>query len=131
MNNQDLQKIAEKVIKKADIKQEDKEKFGSVIIILSVISILLTLIRVMQECNKSKIKLFSRDQKYEYFGSQIKEVTIRRSWFTKMTTKKVIRRELSREDYHNYGASLMNAILDTGENLKDDEIKTLVEAANV
>ena len=85
----------------------------------------------MQECNKSKIKLLNRNAKYEYFGSQIKEITIRRSWFTKMTTKKVIRRELSREDYYEYGVSLMNAILDTGENLKEDEIKTLVEAANV
>ena len=55
MNNQDLQKIAEKVINKVNIQSKDKEKFGSVIIILSVISILLTLIRVMQECNRSKI----------------------------------------------------------------------------
>jgi hypothetical protein len=131
MNNQDLQKIAEKVISKVDIQPEDKEKFGSVIIILSVISILLTLIRVMQECNKSKIKLFSQNQKYEYFGTQIKEVIVRRSWFTKMTIKKVIRRELNREDYYTYGVSLMNAILDTGENLKEDEVITLVETANV
>lgn len=131
MNNQDLQKIAQKVINKVNIQSEDKEKFGSVIIILSVISIILTLIRVMQECDKSKIKLFNSNEKYSYFGNKIKETIARRAWFTKMTIKKVIRRELNREDYYSYGVPLMNAILDTGENLKEDEVKTLVEAANV
>lgn len=131
MNNQDLQNIAQKVLDKAKFKEEDKENFGSVIVVLTVISIILTLIRVMQECDKTKIKLFNRKEKYEYFGSQIKEVTIRRSWFTKMTIKKIIRKEFNKDNYHKYGVSLMNAILDTGENLKDDEIKTLVEAANV
>ena len=131
MNNKPLQNIAEKVLSKVQLEDSEKERFGSVIIILTVISIMLTLVRVIQECNKNKIKLFDRKQKYEYFGSQIKEITIRRSWFTKMTIKKLIRKELNTEDYKKYGAALMNAILDTGENLKEDEIKTLVEAANV
>jgi hypothetical protein len=131
MNNEDLKKIAEKVINKIPNKDEDPEKFGSVIAILMVISIMLTVIRVIQECQKSKIKLFNRQQKYEYFGEQIRTLTMKRSWFTRMTVKKVIRRELSSEDYRTYGGYLMNAILDTGENLTEDEIKTLVEAANV
>lgn len=131
MNNEDLKKIAEKVISKVQVEQADQERFGSVIVILMVISAILTLVRVIQECNKSKIKLFNRKQKYEYFGQQIKEITIRKSWFTKMTIKKILRKELSKEDYKNYGGSLMTAILEVGENLKEDEVKTLVEAANV
>jgi len=131
MNNNELQNIAQKIVNKIKIDHEDQEKFGSIIIILSIISIILTLIRVIQECDKSKIKLFSQTQKYEYFSAKIKEITIRRSWFTKMTIKKSMRREFSKEYYQKYGIQLMNAILDIGENLKDDQIQILVEAANV
>lgn len=124
-----LKKIAEKVLDK--VPNKDPEKFGSVIAILMVISIILTVIRVIQECHKSKIKLFNRRQKYEFFGQEIKTLTLNKRWFTKMTVKKVIRKELSPELYKDYGLELMNAILNTGENLTEDEIKTLVEAANV
>jgi hypothetical protein len=129
MNNEKLKKIAEKVISK--VPNKDPEKFGSVIVILMVISIILTVIRVIQECEKSKIRTFNQQDKCKYFGEQIRTLTMKRSWFTRMTIKKTIRRELSREDYREYGGYLMNAILDTGENLTEDEIKTLVEAANV
>ena len=131
MNNEDLKKIAEKIINKMPNKDQDPEKFGSVIAILMVISIVLTVVRVIQECEKTKIKLFNRQQKYQYFSEQIRTLTMKRSWFTRMTIKKTIRRELSKEDYKKYGGYLMNAILDTGENLTENEIKTLVEAANV
>ena len=96
-----------------------------------VISIVLTLIRVIQECEKKKIKLFNRRQKYDYFADKTKTISINRSWFTKMTIKKIIRKELSPEDYREYGGALMTAILDTGANLTEDEIITLVEAAHV
>lgn len=129
MNNEDLKLIAEKVLSK--VNKKNPEKFGSVIAILMIISIILTLVRVIQECNKTKIKLFNRKQKYEYFGSQIKEITFKRSWFTRMTVKKILRKELSKDDYKEYGVDLMNAILDTGENLSEHELITLVEAANV
>lgn len=131
MNNEDLKNIAQKVINKIPNKDQDPEKFGSIIAILMVISIILTVVRVIQECEKTKIKLFNRQEKYRYFGEQIRTLTMKRSWFTRMTIKKAIRRELSREDYREYGGYLMNAILDTGENLTENEIKTLVEAANV
>lgn len=130
MNNTDLQKIAEKIINQVPNKK-DEEKFGSVLLILTIISVILTLIRVIQECKKSKIRTFGRAEKYVYFGEQTKEISIRRSWFTKMTIKKILRKELDREQYLNYGGALVEAILNTGENLTKDEIKTLVEAANV
>ena len=48
-----------------------------------------------------------------------------------MILKKAIRKELGNEVYKKYGIELMNAILDTGEELKDDEFITLAEAVNV
>lgn len=131
MNNEPLKQIANKVIAKVQVEEIDKERFGSVIIILAVISIILTLVRVIQECDKSKIRLFNKQDKCEYFSQQIKNISIRRSWFTKMMVKKALRKELDRYDYRQYGASLTNAILDVGENLSQKEVQILVEAANV
>lgn len=129
MNNEKLKKIAEKILSK--VPNEEPEKFGCVILILTIISITLTLIRVIQECQKSKIKLFNRRQKYEFFGAEIKSLSLKKSWFTKMTVKKILKKELSKEDYKQYGFYLCNSILDTGANLTEDEIITLVEASNV
>jgi hypothetical protein len=131
MNNEPLKQIADKILSKVTVEETDKERFGSVIIVLAVISIVLTLVRIIQECDKNKIKLFSKQDKYEYFSTHIHDITIRRSWFTKMTIKKILRKELDRYDYRQYGSSITNAILDVGENLDQTEIKTLVEAANV
>jgi hypothetical protein len=129
MNNEKLKNIAQKVLDK--VKYKNSEDYGSVIAVLMVISIILTVIRVLQECNKSKLSTFTGKDKSAYFANEIKQTVIRRTWFTKMMLKKTIRRELSREQYKIYGTDLMNAILDTGEELQDDELYTLVEAANV
>jgi hypothetical protein len=127
--NHKLKNIGEKVRIKSNIPEE--EMFGSVIAILMIISIVLTIIRVIQECNKTKTQDYCAQDKYALYGSEMKSFAIKRGWFTKMRVKKIIRREMSKEQYEKYGLSLLNAILDSGENLKDDEVITLVEAANV
>lgn len=129
-NSIKMQQIAQKVIDNIDHKNDD-DQFGFVITILMIISISLTLIRIIQECNKKNIKLFGAEEKCEYFGSEIKNLTSRKSWFSKMIIKKAIRKEVSKEVYKEYGVAIMNSILKVGENLSQDEIKTLVEAANV
>lgn len=128
--NDDLNNISKKILHQADIPED--QKFGSIIAILMIISIILTLVRVLQECNKNKLSLdCSAEDKYSLYGQEIKNYSIRRGWFTKMRIKKVMRKELSKEDYAKYSGRLLNAILNTGENLKDEEVITLVEAANV
>lgn len=130
MNNEELKVLANKILSRTSIPKD--AKFGSVIAILMVISIILTLVRVLQECNKNKLSSDSSiNDKYSLYGSEIKEYCNRRGWFTKMRIKKAIRRELSKEDYQKYSFELLNAILECGENLKENEIITLVEAANV
>jgi len=129
MNNEKLKNIAQKVLSKVDTK--NNENFGSIITILMVISIILTVIRVLQECNKSKLSTFTGNSRTEYFADQIRSTVIKKSWFTKMTLKKIIRKELGLQAYREYGWELMNAILNTGEELTDDEIFTLAETANV
>ena len=47
-----------------------------------------------------------------------------------MRLKKVLRQKLSPETYAKYSTKLIEAILDVGEKLTDDEVVTLVEASN-
>jgi hypothetical protein len=97
-----------------------------------MISIILTLVRVLQECNKNKLSNECTAQdKYSLYGSEIKEYSLRRGWFTKMRIKKLLRQQLTKEDYNQYSFQLLNAILDNGSNVTNDEIITLVENANV
>jgi hypothetical protein len=122
--------ISEKIRKESGIPED--EKFGSIMAILMIISITLTLIRILQECNKNKkTDQLSATDKYNLYGSEIKSYSIKRGWFTKLRIKKVIRKQMSSDQYKKYGSALLDSVLNTGENLKDDEVITLVEAANV
>ncbi|NDB60575.1 hypothetical protein EB001_19325 [bacterium] len=128
--NPELKTIADRVRKQANIPED--EQFGSVIAILMVISIILTIIRVIQECNKTKVsELSSSEMKFALYGEEMKTLSLRRGWFSKLRIKKMLRKQMSKEQYEKYSLSLINALFDNGENLKDDEVITLVEAANV
>ena len=125
-----LKNLAEKIRRVANIPEE--ENFGSVIAVLMIISIILTLVRVLQECNKSKLSTSSsKEDKYNLYGTELKHYSMRKGWFTKMRIKKILRQKMSKEQYNKYSIALLNALLTTGENLTDDEIVTLVENANV
>lgn len=124
-----LKAIAEKILKQSNIPND--EKFGSVIAILMMISIVLTVIRVLQECNKNKTENMTAADKTAIYAENIRSYSRKRGWFTRLRIKRIIKRELNKEEYNKYGIKLTEALLDIGENLKDDEVATLVEAANV
>lgn len=125
----EVKKIAHKVLEHSNI--PDDQKFGSIIAILMMISIVLTVIRVLQECNKSKTVGMTSKDKNALYAENIRSYSKKRGWFTRMRIKRIIRREMSTEDYNKYGIKLTESLLDVGENLTDDEVYTLVEAANV
>ena len=128
-NNEKLKVIAEKILRRANI--GDDQKFGSVIAILMVISIILTVIRVLQECNKSKTQGMTAQDKSTIYGENIRSYSKKRGWFTRMRIRKIVRKELTSEEFNQYGIKLTESLLDTGEDLTEDEAYTLVEAANV
>jgi len=134
MNNHQSEKlkdIAVKILNKSQVPTDGNHGFA-IITILMIISVILTCIRILQECNKSKLVGMSTQQdKYNLYGEQIKYFSSNRGWFTKMRIKKILRQEMSREDYAKYGLSILTALLDTGEVLTEEEIITLAEAANV
>lgn len=128
--NPELEKIAQKVLDK--LPKESTDKYGVVIItILMIISITLTIIRIIQECNKKRLLRLNKKQKCQLFNIETKSLSMKRSFFTRMTLRRVIRKELPRDAYKKYGNDLMQAILDTGVDLTEEETQTLVEAANV
>lgn len=130
-NNEKLKAIAVKILEKSRVPKEDNYGFA-VVTILMIISIILTCVRILQECNKNKLSAQSTTQdKYSMYGEQLHTFSERRGWFTKMRIKKILRREMKKEDYEKYSLTILNALLETGEVLTDDEVATLVEAANV
>lgn len=129
MDSEKLKHIAQKIL---SLVPNAPSTFGSVIAILMIISIVLTLVRVIQECRHSKLKLFkNKEEKCAFMMTEIKELSIKKTWFTKRTIKKILKKELSPIDYQNYGVALMNAILECGTNLSTDETIALMEVSNV
>ena len=130
-DNEKLKAIAIKVLEKSRVPKEDTYGFA-IVTILMIISIILTCVRILQECNKNKLTTQSTtEDKCRMYGEQLHTFSERRGWFTKMRIKKILRREMKKEDYDKYSLSILNALLETGEILTDDEIQTLVENANV
>jgi len=130
-NNDELKAIAIKVLEKSTVPKQDNYGFA-IVTILMIISIILTCVRILQECNKNKLTAQSTaEDKYAMYGEQLHTFSERKGWFTKMRIKKILRREMKKEDYEKYSLAIVNALLQTGETLTDDEITTLVEAANV
>jgi hypothetical protein len=130
-NNEKIKAIAVKVLEQSTVPKQDTYGFA-VVTVLMIISIMLTCIRILQECNKNKLTSQSTTKdKYATYGEQLHTFSSNRGWFTKMRIKKILRREMTKEDYEKYSLSLLNALLNTGELLTDDEIITLVEASNV
>jgi ABC-type uncharacterized transport system fused permease/ATPase subunit len=130
-NNEELKKIALKVLSKSKVIKDENSGFA-LVTILMIISIMLTCIRILQECNKNKIsKDLTAQDKYGFYQSEIHYYSQHRGWFTKMRIKKILRREMTTEDYEKYSLSIVSAFLEIGETLSMDDVQTLVEAANV
>lgn len=121
-----LEAIANKILNKTDIKPE--QNYGSVLIILSVISIVLTLIRVIQECNKNELHGMSDpDDKCKLYSAEIKTLSFRKGLWTKMRIRKLIKKEFPPSLFEKYHLSLTNALINYGQNITDEDVKTLIE----
>lgn len=124
-----LKIIAERILKQSNIPND--QKFGSVIAVIMVISVILTFVRILQECNKNKTNNMTTKDKTAIYAENIRLFSRKRGWFTRMRMKRILKSQLSTEDYNKYGIKLVESILDIGENITDEEAYTLVEAANV
>lgn len=128
-SDQKIANIAEKIMRYSKITND--QKFGEIMAILMIISIILTTIRVLQECNKKQLNNLSCQDKPIIYGELIKNTSKKRTWFTRRRIKKIIASKMCKEDYIKYSAPLTEAILMVGENVTEDDVVTLVEKANV
>lgn len=124
-----LEAIALKVMDKMDLSNKS-DKYGNIIVVIMIIGIILTLVRIIQECNNG-FTVFNNEQKTKYMQEQIKTICISRNFLNNWRLKRIIKNKLSAEDYKQYGDSLRKAILDTGVDITEEESCALVEAANV
>lgn len=122
-----LQKIAEKVIDKAQIKSEN---YGiDPITIIIVIGVILSLIRVIQECRQKRKSLDRFDDALDLRHTIVK-LSIRDTWLNNYRLSKILKQHLSKKQYNTYGEALKKAIMEVGKNLNDEESLTLLEASN-
>ena len=130
-NKEQLKNIALKVLSQTNMPKNNEHTFDP-FTILMIISVILTCIRILQECNKNKLnKDCTAQDKYALYSEQVKEYSLRKGWFTKMRIKKILRREMKPDDYNKYSLSITNSLLNNGETLTDEELQILVEAAHV
>lgn len=121
--------IGNRVLSAAKIPND--KQFGEIMAILMIVSIILTLVRIIQECNKTEADKFTGMERCQFYGKEIQSYSKRRSWFTKRRIQKILRQKLCKEDYYKYSLPLTQALLTIGENVTDDDVLTLMEQANV
>lgn len=127
-----LEAIAMKVMDKMDLSKSSKDdKYGNIIVVIMIIGVILSLVRIIQECNSKKLFRSNREQTAQFMRNEVRSMCISRTMLNKWRLRKIIKEKLSPEDYKMYGDQLRNAILDTGVDLTEEESYTLVEAANV
>jgi len=124
-----LEAIGYKILDKVENKPQDEH--GSIILIIMVVGVVLSLIRVIQECNANKLVSLNKHQQRQLMAESMKTIAIKRTLINQWRLKRMLKNKLSPEDYRLYGPSLQKAIMDTGTHLTDDEILTLLEASNV
>lgn len=112
----ELEKLAKNIIDKSKIPIDN---YSSTLLVLMFISIILTSIRVLQECNKN--------QTSQFYGAEVRGLGKKRTWFTKMRLKRIVKQQLKYEDYIKYKDQIVSAILDTAENLTDEQMSKILE----
>jgi hypothetical protein len=127
--NMALEKIAKKVISNMNL-EKDKEYGIDPITIIIVIGVILSLIRVIQECKKNRKLLKDKTEAASLMKKDIQEVVLKDSWLNRLRLQRIMKQNMSKDQYKSYGKALQNSIMETGINLTDDEVYTLMEAAN-
>ena len=133
-NNEKLEQIAIKVMNKMNIDNSDqglyKKNSQSIILILMIIGIVLSLVRIIQECNKKKLLGLSRDKQSKIMQQSIGDICIKKNMLNQWRLNRIIKQKLSPADYKAYGSELKKSIMETGPELTEEEIITLVEESS-
>lgn len=129
-NSKIVKKIAQQILENMKIENNPKYGFVDPITIILIISITLTLIRIIQECRKNRSLIKDKYAKGVLLQKDIQEIILKDSWFNRLRLQRIIKQNLSKEQYAAYGKDLQNSLMSVGINLTEDETCALMEASN-
>lgn len=128
--NTKLEKIAQKVLVGMDVENNPKYGFVDPITIILIISITLTLIRVIQECRKNRSLIKDKRAQASVLQKDIQDISLRDTWINRLRLQRIIKQKLTKDQYKVYGLDLQRSLMTVGVNLTEEEAVTLMEAAN-
>lgn len=126
--NAQLEKIAKKVLSNMD-STNDNHGIDPITIII-IISIIVNVIRVIQECRKNRTLIRDKNTKAALLQKDIQDIVLKDSWFNRLRLQRIVKQNLSKDQYKVYGKNLQKSLMEVGINLTEDETYTLMEAAN-
>jgi len=124
-----LEKIAKKVLNNMELPKEKDYGIDPITIII-VISVILSLIRVIQECRKNRQLVKDKNEYASIMKRDIQDAILKDSWLNRLRLQRIIKQNVTKDQYKAYGKALQHSIMGTGINLTEDEVYTLMEASN-
>lgn len=124
-----LNKIAKKVI--SNMRLDKNEDYGiDPITIIIVIGVILSLIRVIQECRSNRKLIQDSCEAAHIMKKDIQDIVLKNTWLNRLRLQKIIKQHLTKDQCRVYSKKLQHSIMETGINLTDEEVRILMEKAN-
>jgi len=132
MSSQIIVNTAEIVRDRTMGRIKEEERFGiDPITILMLISIMIGVIRIIQECRKNKLSSLSHEEKVRFIHNEIKTNSNNLKLIQKHRVKRLIRQNLTRDQNKIYGEPLFKTLTELGQNIKEEQVLALLEYKNV
>lgn len=128
--NNKLDKIAKKVLDNMKVEENPNYGFIDPITIILIISVILTLIRVIQECKKNRRMMRDKTAQANLLQKDIQELVLKDTWLNRLRLQRIVKQNISKEQYKAYGKDFQTSLMEVGINLTEEEARTLLEAAN-
>lgn len=128
--NNKLDKIAKKVLDNMKVEENPNYGFIDPITIILIISVILTLIRVIQECRKNRRMMRDKTAQANLLQKDIQELVLKDTWLNRLRLQRIVKQNISKEQYKAYGKDFQTSLMEVGINLTEEEARTLLEAAN-
>lgn len=132
MSSATINNMAMDVLEGMKVKiDKDKYSFIDPITILMIISITVGIIRIIQECRKDKLNKLSKEGKTDFIRDEIRRSSINPGLINKWRVQRVMKRNLTKEQYRICGEGMFEAFRELGERITDDQVSALLEYKNV
>lgn len=130
--NETLNLLAKNIQKKmlSEIKEKDTYGIDPITIIL-IISVIVNIIRVIQECNKKEISKMESSEKVDLLSTDVKFRSTHSSFLTRWRLRSIIKSHLDKKQYRVYGEPMIKALLEAGKNITTKQIIAIMEHDNV